>query len=199
MEQEPRHTSTCTLSNENSSDDSSVNKQGLYFIFPPFFLPWPTSSPRVQSSSASKLLWGPRERGNHLLWERRGSKGARGCWSKVKWTDLNLARSRSWLFNFEKVSACLFRLCVGLSPLSGRMGSPAETRAHRGRQGRMHAYLLAASWWTMFPSRVSAWPAGTAIPAEPPWCSSAVQNTAQAVFLLLSVSSSSPFVQHQGF
>lgn len=126
MEQEPRHTSSCTLSYENSSDYSSVNKQGLYFIFPPFLLPWPTSSPRVESSSASKLLRGPRERDN-LLRERHGSKGARGCWSKVNY----LAHSRSWLFHFAKVSACLFRLHVVLSPLSGsmRQGHAGEARA----------------------------------------------------------------------
>lgn len=141
---EPKYTSTCTLSNENSSDDSSVNKQGLYFIFPPFLLPWPSSSPRVQSSPASKLLWGLRERGN-LLWERCRIKGACEGWSKVKWTNLYLVHSRSWLFRFAKVSAHLFRRRAGLSPLSGSMDRPAETRARRGRQSCTCAWLAVPS------------------------------------------------------
>lgn len=174
MEQEPRHTSTCTLNNENSSDDSSANKG---FIFPLFLLPWLMSSPRGQITSARKLLWGFRERGS-IPWERCGSKGAHGCCSKVKWINLNLVHSRSWLFYFEKVSAHFFRLPLGLSSLIGSMCIPAETRAHKGRQGWAHACLLAASLPATFPIRDSAWPIDTALLAEPLCCSSAMLNTA---------------------
>lgn len=105
------------------------------FLFPPFPLPGLTAAPREQSSSARKLPWGCWERGS-IPWERSGSKGApRGCCSKVKWINLNWVHSRSWLFYFEKVFAHLFRLPLGLSSLSGSMGSPAETRACKGKQG----------------------------------------------------------------
>ena len=191
VEQEPRHTSTCTLSNKNSSDDSSVNKQGLYFIFPPFFLPWPTSSHRVQSSPASKPLRGPGERGK-LLHQRCESKSVRGCRSEVKRTNTNFAHAKPQLLHFAKVSALFLRLRVVLWPLSSSIGSPAETRARRGRQGCRHAWLLAAALRSSFPGRDRAGPAGTAIPAE--------QNTAQAPSCSQSpptpvtLTKSSPFV-----
>lgn len=77
-------------------------------------------------------------------WERCGIKGACEGWSKVNQTNPYLGHSRSWLFHFAKVSAHLFRLCAGLSPLSGSMGRPAETRAHRGKQSCTRAWLTAA-------------------------------------------------------
>lgn len=126
------------------------------FLFPPFPLPGLTTAPREQSSSARNLLWGCWERGS-IPWERSGSKGARGCCSKVKWINLNWVHSRSWLFYFEKVSAHLFRLPLGLSSLNGSIG-----RAREGR-GCTHAWLLAASFPATFSIRDSAWPTDTAL------------------------------------
>lgn len=102
------------------------------FIFPPFLFSWLTTAPREQSSSARKLHWGCRERGS-IPWKRCGSKGG-GC-SKVKWINLNLVHSRSWLLYFDKVSVHLLKRPPELSSQNGITGSPAETRAHKGRQG----------------------------------------------------------------
>lgn len=142
---------------------------GLSTIALFYFLsfPLPLTCTRVQNLPASMLLQGPRERSNILQdWCR--NKLVRECRNRVKWTNLNLAHSRSCVFHFAKLSALHLRLSGRLSPLSGSRGISAEVRALSRRQGCAHAWLLAAFLWTMLPCRKGAWPAGTAILAERP-------------------------------
>lgn len=140
VEQEPIHTSTYPLRNENSSDDCSANQQR--FSFPSFSPPLTYNRPPDSKVHLQGSYCEGAGRGS-IPWDRCGSKGACGCCSKVKWINLNWVHSRSWQFYLEKVSAHLFRLPPGLSSLSGSMGSPAETREHKGKQGLTH---LTSCW-----------------------------------------------------
>lgn len=102
------------------------------FIFPPFLFSWLTTAPREQSSSARKLHWGCRERGS-IPWKRCGSKG--GCCSKVKWINLNLVHSRSWLLYFDKVSVHLFKRPP---ELSSQHRQPSRDKSTQGKAGAVH-------------------------------------------------------------
>lgn len=74
VEQEPIHTSNCTLSNENSSDDSSANKQRL--SFPSFSPPLTYNHPQRAKficKEATVRVQGERQHPMKNMWEQECS------------------------------------------------------------------------------------------------------------------------------